>query len=200
MSIDQRGEQTINRDAKTVGGIKNFASNKSAVLKWCLNCSEQAKNTKALKGLCGIFRDFDYKPCRPSQILKSNELAYRIVTVLSEDYINPFGVKIDQTKLVNLCSGSPVSDELADEILSILENGRKLYSKYKNRRLSSCPEEDFHKPITRNKTQLFHQANKYILLSNKNKVVKTIEVNRNIIGDFWPSQFAMENSLILRGQ
>ena len=79
-----------------------------------------------MKDLCSTFTNVDYcKPRRPLQIFKSNKLVDRIV-VLSEDYINPFGVKIDQTKLVNLHSGSPVSDELADEILSILENDRKL--------------------------------------------------------------------------
>ena len=36
-AIDQRGEQTINRDGKTSGGIRNVASSSSSVLKWCLN-------------------------------------------------------------------------------------------------------------------------------------------------------------------
>ena len=40
----------------------------------------------------------------------------------------------------------------------------------------------FHKPIHRNKIQIFNQANKCILRSNKIKVVKTIEADRNIIG------------------
>ena len=49
--VDQSGEQTLNRDAKTTGGIKYFAADSSAVLKWTLNCSEQAKNTGALLNL-----------------------------------------------------------------------------------------------------------------------------------------------------
>jgi hypothetical protein len=36
-AIDQRGEQTINRDAKTSGGVTQFVSTSSSVLKWCLN-------------------------------------------------------------------------------------------------------------------------------------------------------------------
>ena len=35
--IDQQGEQTINRDAKVAGGIKYFASDQNAILKWTLN-------------------------------------------------------------------------------------------------------------------------------------------------------------------
>ncbi|XP_066933544.1 uncharacterized protein [Clytia hemisphaerica] len=36
-AADQRGEQTINRDAKTTGGVKGFASDQMNVRKWCLN-------------------------------------------------------------------------------------------------------------------------------------------------------------------
>ena len=56
-AIDQRGEQTINYDAKTVGGIKKFAGNKNSVLKWCLNRADQSKNSKALNDMCGITAD-----------------------------------------------------------------------------------------------------------------------------------------------
>ena len=106
----------------------------------------------------------------------------KIVTVLSKDYINPFGAEINQTKLVALSSGLPVLNDLADEILSIPESSLNLYWEFKNRRLSSCPEDDFSKTNNRNEAKLFNQSNKCILGSNKTKVVKTIEVNRNIIG------------------
>ena len=56
-SIDQRGEQTINRDAKTTGGIKAFTTQEDSVLKWCLNRSEQARNTRELQNLCGLCTD-----------------------------------------------------------------------------------------------------------------------------------------------
>ena len=44
-AIDQRGEQTINRDAITTGGIKSFSFSDSSVLKWTFNRSQQARNT-----------------------------------------------------------------------------------------------------------------------------------------------------------
>ena len=71
VAIDQTREQTINRDAKTLGGIKAFSTNNESVTKQCLNPSEQAKNTKALYDLCGLDAGSNtYKLCRPSQILK----------------------------------------------------------------------------------------------------------------------------------
>ena len=56
-----------------------------------------------MKGFCVISTDIDYlKPSiRTSQILKSNELLDKIGTVLSKDYINPFGAERNQAKLVN---------------------------------------------------------------------------------------------------
>ena len=61
-----------------------------------------SKNVKALQDLCGIFAYAHFKPCkRIFEILKSNELLDNIDTVLSEDFINPLGTKINQTKLLN---------------------------------------------------------------------------------------------------
>ena len=47
VAIDQRGEQTLNRDAKTTGGTTHFASDSTGILKWTLNRVEQANNTRA---------------------------------------------------------------------------------------------------------------------------------------------------------
>ena len=43
VAIDQRGEQTLNRDVKTTGGIKSFTTDGNAISKWTLNRAEQAK-------------------------------------------------------------------------------------------------------------------------------------------------------------
>ena len=53
-----------------------------------------------------------YKPCRPSQILRSEELVQNVIRILMEEYINPFGVGIDKESLINLTSGVPLNDEV----------------------------------------------------------------------------------------
>ena len=47
-SVDQRGEQTVNQDTKTSGGIKSIMSNEKSVLKWCLN---RSPNKRAMEEL-----------------------------------------------------------------------------------------------------------------------------------------------------
>ena len=109
-AIDQRGKQTINRDAKTRGGMKLFSTNQSSVLKCCLNRAEAANNTDS-EGTS------IYKPLRPFQILRSEELVSKVQAVLETEYINPFGCNIVESQLLNLSSGMPVPDDAADTIL-----------------------------------------------------------------------------------
>ena len=85
-AIDQRGEQSINRDAKTAGGIKKSYSSESSILKWTLNRAHQSANTSELKSMTGINQEnFVYKSLRPSEIIKSEKKVRRIVKVLQEE-------------------------------------------------------------------------------------------------------------------
>ena len=135
-AIDQRGEQTINREAKTMGGIKNVASNSPSVLKWCLNRADQAQNTKALNEMCGIGDPSEiYKPLRPSQILQSEERVYSVIKVLTEEYINPFNINIDKGVFFNISSGEPIPDEISETILQLPSKGKEMYDRFVDERL-----------------------------------------------------------------
>ena len=117
IAIDQRGEQTINRDAKVKGGIKFFASDANAFMKWTLNCSAQAKNTGELYILAGVKQSEEvYKMNPPSEVLKSEKSIKKLYKVITKEYVNPF---LDHENLYNLSSGIPVDDELAASILSV---------------------------------------------------------------------------------
>ena len=84
-AVDQRGEQTLDRGAKTSGGITNFAGNIDAVTKWTLNRSAQAEVTGELKRVAGIEGTQDtYKQIRPHHILISNKMCDKLVTTISQ--------------------------------------------------------------------------------------------------------------------
>ena len=111
-------------------GIKSFATNENTVLKWCLNRAEQLKNTTALKEMCGVGMDPGmYKSMRPSRITKLERDVQKTLRFLVEDYINPFGLEVENEYLVCLSSGEPVSDEIVDSILSLPRQGIILLSK-----------------------------------------------------------------------
>ena len=58
-AVDQRGEQTINRDAKVAGGIKSFSTDDKSILKWTLNRAHQAENTASLRAFSNTEREGD---------------------------------------------------------------------------------------------------------------------------------------------
>ena len=86
------------------GGIRFFASNKEAVLKWCLNRADIAKNTGELKKMAGVSKPYNtHKPLRPSQILIGENQVTEVIRILEEEFTNPFGVGYNG--LHNLSSG-----------------------------------------------------------------------------------------------
>ena len=180
-AVDQRGEQTINRDAKTAGGIRNIAKDSNAVLKWCLNRSEQATNTKALFDMAKLgSASSSYKPLRPSQIVKSEKLVQQVIKVLEEEYVSPFDDSIDHTCLFNLSSGIPVNDAFTGDILQLELQGKQMSCDFVEKRLSSDTIK-FHSPLKRNKFKSFCSLCKTTTMQNSNSS-KIVEVNRNILG------------------
>ena len=93
-----------------------------------------------------------YKPMRPSQITKSERDVQKILHVLVEDYINPFGVDFEKEYLVCLNSREPVSDEIANSILSVLRQGRIFYEKHLLKSISNW--EQYHSMIVLNRIAL----------------------------------------------
>ena len=108
-------------------GIKSFSTNKNTVLKWCLNRRTQSKNTSALKVVCGVGMDPGmYKPIRASQITKFERDVQKILRVLVEDYINPFGLDVENEYLVSMSSGKLLVMKLP--IASCLYRNKEEYS------------------------------------------------------------------------
>ncbi|CAB3980566.1 Hypothetical predicted protein [Paramuricea clavata] len=101
-ATDQRGEQTINRDA-------------NAILKWTLNRSEEAKNKAKLFEMAGMSLSNEvYKSLRPSEILKSESYTTSVFNTLSKEYLNPFDAELDTSFLYNLCSGTPMEEDISE--------------------------------------------------------------------------------------
>ena len=176
-SIDQRGEKTINREAKTSGGVKAFSTKEESVLKWCLNRSEQAKNTIALEDLCGLgIGTGIYKPARPSQILKHEKLVLDVIEVMQGNYINPFEIDVDKAKLFCLSSALPVSEEISEHLLTLHEKGKSQYTEFIKKRLHANGKL-FLEPIKRNPKLYSKSLNKKTVSKSK----KSVETNRDML-------------------
>ena len=119
-AFDQRGEQTLNREEKSVGGIGRFGGNIDSVIKWTLNSALQAKITAELKLFAQVNKSEEmYKAFRPYQIRKSENWTATLTQLISQDFLNLFDCNLDSTKLYNLSSGVPVDETSCLGILSI---------------------------------------------------------------------------------
>ena len=121
-----------------------------------------------------------YKSLRPSQILGSEKMVTCVIDVLSEEYLNPFGVSLDEN-LYNLSSSVPVEDELAKKILCTEQKGSEIYGCLANERLLAGGTKNFYDPLPRNKVYSLKSKSKKILIKKNNRE-RTAEVNRNVPG------------------
>ena len=85
-AVDQRREQTMNRDSKISSGIKFFASDENAIMNWTLDHIVQGKHTKELYSMSGVKQSEEvYKMNRPSEVFnseKSIQELYNVITII----------------------------------------------------------------------------------------------------------------------
>ena len=182
-AIDMRGEQTLNKDAKTSGGVTQFASSSSSVQKWAMNRSDAAETRKALREMTGLSdSDTIYKSLRPRQIINSEERVTTVMDVIENQYINPFGLDVDKDDLVNISSGTSLPHNIADEVVNQLEKGKELADHFTENRLFDSKVK-FHNAITKNDCKSFKGLKKTCIVKNKKTGAQTtVEANRNILG------------------
>ena len=119
------------KDAKTIGGIKDFTTQESTYGKWVLNRSAQAEYVSELLQQAGLknVSDNPRKCLRMKEIEKSEKAVQNIKSVLSDDFINPFSSELDTDKLYNLASGRPVTEDIRECLLSYKKRGKRGTSK-----------------------------------------------------------------------
>ena len=113
---------------------------------------------------------------RPSEIQKSEKHVSKVINVLEDEYLNPFGLGLDPTELYNLSSGVPKEDGVK-ELLEINQSGNAAANEFlANRILTS--EKKFHDPITRVKIPTFQEH--YVKIK-KIGSEKVIQANREVL-------------------
>ena len=76
-----------------------------------------------------ISQQYDgYKHTQPSQILPSESRTSNAVAVLENDYVNPFDIALDGTKLINISSGSEM--ETPTKLINLQKDGITLAKEF----------------------------------------------------------------------
>ena len=180
-AVDITIEQTINRHAKSHGGIIGFSRNYSAYYRWCVTRHSRAQYAEAIMDMAEIFMEDDslHKEIRPSQIKSSQEAVDKVIQAF-RSFQDPFTVE-NKDELFCLSSGVPTDPSVRNDLLRAMEFGEQARDDFVQKRLGEKTVE-FHKPIKRMNLKTF-DSNKVVkrVKSTANKLVQ-IKAERNVFG------------------
>ena len=140
----------MRKQARTDGKIKSFAANTNAVA----NRSYQAKNLGCLHKMCNLLTKLNfYKQIRPSHILGSGDMVFRVINTFKNHYINLFNLFLGKKTLCNLSPGAAMPAEITDYLLLLHEKGKDLCKDSLQSRILTTTKR-FHNKIMRNNIKM----------------------------------------------
>lgn len=179
-AVDMTIEQTINRQAKSKGGIVGFSQNVAAYHKWCITRHKRAGLVAVLLEETGLdSKDDSHKDNQMSQMKLTEKNVKRVVHSF-ESFTNPFDI-VGYDKLISLSSGVEATEDVTKDILSIEKEGKELYKNFVQTRLID-KSESFHAPIKRNKKKTFAHLQSTVKVKTSKKNEVKITAQRNLFG------------------
>lgn len=153
--IDLTIEQTINRHAKTKGGIVGFSKNCPAYYRWCVTRHSRASYVSATDAIVSVSEsNICPKDISPSNNILSEKLVEKVISAV-RGFINPFEV---DGALICLSSGHAVPDNVAAKLVTVQQQGEKEFNTFVERRLQA-KSTSFHDPIKKKKLITFGTLN-----------------------------------------
>ena len=131
--IDQALEKEYNKPAKGAGGIIGFTRKKESVAKWNIMKHEKEKFTKFIDDVCEGEDVGEYSLHHEFSRLRTAKDEEDIK--LMKDFIVGRCDITKPGKLINMVTGSVLSDDNKISLLTCIEKGEDLYQEYRNTRL-----------------------------------------------------------------
>ena len=152
IACDQAIEQTINRDAKTEGGIRGITMNQQAVLRWILAQSERCAITRQCEYLAGINHEVRISKDLDDQNKTLHQKMVQSVLHSIEAMINPF--EVATTDLISISTGLVANDSVKRDLQSAPEKGEAAANDFIKNRLTD-DRIDIFNPIKKMKLKTF---------------------------------------------
>lgn len=180
-AVDQTIEQTLNKEGKGTGGFRTFSLNPAAVQRWAITRPVRAEYKSGLYRMVDLIKTNQkiHKDCQNSEIKKSEADVLAVMNAFETHFLNPFDIEV-KDKLVCVSSGSHVSHDVAQDILSIDAVGRAAYHSFVEDRLINRTVK-FHDPIKRIKLKTFSDNSTYTTVkSRKDGSNVKLRASRNV--------------------
>ncbi|KAK3107392.1 hypothetical protein FSP39_013623 [Pinctada imbricata] len=180
-SVDITIEQTINRHAKSSGGVIGFSRNLHAYHRWCITRHVRAQIFAETLHMADMLDTGSscHIENNASNIQRMNEEECKVMETFN-GFLNPFCVD-DKESLYCLSSGVPAPKEVTDDLLRAHSKGAELMNEFISSRLVE-KQVSFHAPIKRVKLKTFDSiAVTKKVKSSQNKTIE-LKAERNLFG------------------
>jgi hypothetical protein len=183
-AMDLTIEQTINRSAKTAGGIIGFSRNKAAYYRWCVTRHKRAAYADVLLDQLNMLSsgEDEHKSVGRSEIKQSESEVTNVLSAFKQ-FVNPFCMQEDnRNKLHCISSGLPANDIVERDLLQYTSIGNEKAEQFITSRLIEKSIK-FQDPVNKSKLSTFKcMAVKKTLTSKQNKTIE-ITAERNVLGN-----------------
>ncbi len=180
-AVDITIEQTINRHAKSHGGIIGFSRNYAAYDRWCTTRHHRAGYLNATLELADMNPQdsSSHKDTRKAEIVHSEADVQKVVDAIG-NFIDPFAVP-DKDSLYCISSGAPVSKSVENDLLTAGDTGKQAFGRFVQERFVERSA-SFHAPIKRQKLKTFATLAKSVTLTSPQRKSKELVAERNVFG------------------
>lgn len=174
---DQALEQSINRDAKTAGGIIGFTRRKAALLRWLVTRHSTAQYTESFEQLCsGKSQVRNHDELGHSRLARDRNDVQSVIDFITEDCENPFDLENVSSELVNISSGQIALQPVKQSLTSVPEKGKELLDNFVSERLVEGGDKDFWDAIPKSAAITFESMKKALSFDKAKKLVLDPEV------------------------
>lgn len=180
-AVDITIEQTINRHAKSHGGIIGFSRKYGAYMRWCLTRHCRAEYVQGTFQMVEMESNelLVHKDTRKSEIISSEQYVQHVVDAF-QNFMNPFEVE-DKEGLYCLSSGTSAPKDVEQQLFDADKLGKQIFEAFIQERLVK-KEKSFNDPIKRQNLKTFASTAKHATVKSKEKKAKQIKAERNILG------------------
>ena len=178
-SIDMTIKQTINKDAKTRGGIIGFSRSLPTYYRWCVTRHNRSQYVSALHEIINMdSKSLDSHKDMTNSERQLNEKSVRSTVRAFSAFTNPFEMSTDA--LVCLSSGKKVSEDVANDMMELDRYGKEQFESFVDSRLKDKTVA-FKHPLPKSGIKTFSSAANAVAVKSKTKEVK-MKVQRNLFG------------------
>ncbi len=133
---DQALEQTVNREAKSHGGIIGFTQRKGALLRWLVTRHVTGSYAEPMKIMCTIASTPDtHEQLGSSRMKKDASDVGKIIDASVGQYQTPFDLETVPTSLINIVTGQVATQEVEKSLTGLQETVKTHMKNFSEKRL-----------------------------------------------------------------